>query len=788
MKISEAKIVEVLKEAPAAGLTVSEVSILLGLGKNERRKVGDSLLELVRAGKAVRHGRRYGQASENEASDKVTGMIHVTPTGKGFVDRGEAYDDVRVAARDLGPAMDGDTVEVQTWEGRRRTEGVVMAVVSRGRARLVGNLVRAAGQLLLEPDDPRLPPRVEVIDAGPAKIGDAVLGDIVRYPEHPDDSLAVKISRVLGEPGILVTEVAKCVAGSGLDEQIPEEVARSCEDLPREVSDEEVARRMDLRHLHFVTIDPMSARDFDDAVAVEHLEEITRVWVAVADVSHYVLEDSPLDREARWRGCSLYLPDRAIHMLPESLSAGICSLVPRSDRLAMVVRLDISPQGQVVDEECAAAVIHSRGRLDYGGVASALQGDFRGLRASYAEHAEMLETLHRVTSALRQARLARGALDLDLPEAKVVLDEDDPSRVRDVVESRPDTPIKQAYGLIEELMVAANEAVGRTFQQANVATIWRIHPTPAPDLVEQLCVWLASYNIKADARKARTEKGMCKLLREVQTHRAARPLSYLVLRTLKQAVYSVTNAGHFGLASTSYLHFTSPIRRYPDLHVHRLLKDLLRKQGLPAGAKLDVRQTSHKQLTAMARETSAAERRAIEVEREVRKLYCASLMRDRIDDQGWAMVTGLTPRGMFVALDEPKVEGMVPTESLSRRVEMDPDRMRLLDDDNGRIFSLGDRVLVQVADVSVARRQVTLLPVEEEEWHQADPEVAYNSELYSPSGRRREEARRKRQQGGGDRRGDKGRRRAGGKGQPAGQGGRRSGGKGRKKKRSGRRR
>ena len=742
-----------------------EVSILLGLGKNDRRRVSDRLQELMREGKAIRYGRRYGGASANEVSDnKVTGIIHVALTGKGFVDQGDAYQDVRVAAPDLGPALDGDTVEVQTWDGSGRKEGTVMAVVARGRTRLVGNLVATDRGLVLQPDDPRLPSWVEVTDAGPASPGDAVLGDIVRYPERPGDIPAVKISRVLGEPGILVTEVAKCVAGSGVDEELPEEVVRCCDGLPREVSDEEVARRLDLRHLHFVTIDPMSARDFDDAVAVEHKGEVTRIWVAVADVSHYVQEDSPLDREARRRGCSLYLPDRAIHMLPEALSAGICSLVPRSDRLAMVVRLDVNSAGKVVDEECAAAVIHSRGRLDYSGVAAALQGDFSGLRASYAEHAEMLTTLHRVTSALRNARLARGALDLDLPESKVVLDEDDPCRVRDVVESRPDTPIKRAYGLIEELMVAANEAVGRTFQSADVATIWRIHPAPAPDLVQKLCGWLGSYHIKADAARARTEKGMGELLVLIQAHRAARPLSYLVLRTLKQAVYAVNNQGHFGLASKTYLHFTSPIRRYPDLHVHRLLKHLLRQKGGPAGAEVALRQTSRKQLTTIARESSTAERRAIDVERQVRKLYCASLMRDRIGDQVWATVTGLTARGLFVALDEPAVEGLLPSTDLSRQVELDADRLRLLDDRHGRIFSLGDRVQVKVVDASVVRRQVTLAPVMEGEWHQADPEVTYNHELFSAARRQREEAKGKHRRGRGDRRGSKGRRGPGGRG------------------------
>ena len=735
VKIAEAEIIAVLQDAPQEGLSPSEVGILLGLGKEQRREVRDRLQELVRAGKVARRGRCYGLASGHEVeASRATGVIHVTPGGRGFVDLGEAYEEIKVDARDLGPAMDGDTVTVRAWDGRSRRMGMVLEVLERGRVRLVGNLCSdgGTGELYVKPDDPRLPPRIKVEDPGPARKGEAVLGDIVRYPERPGDVPVVKICRVLGEPGILITEVAKSVAGAGVEESIPAEVERACEGLPRAIDPREVQRRQDLRHLHFVTIDPMSARDFDDAVAVEQLEQQkTRVWVAVADVSHYVPEDSALDREARRRGCSLYLPDRAIHMLPEALSAGICSLVPRTDRLAMVVRLDISERGEVVQSDCCAAVIHSRGRLDYGGVAAALQGDFRGLRASYTEHAEVLETLHRVTAALRQARLRRGSLDLDLPESRVVLDEDDATRVRDIVQSRPDTPIKRAYGLIEELMVAANEAVGRIFEQARSETIWRVHPVPAPDALEQLCIYLASYGIDVEPRQIKSEKGMGKLLGRIQRHRAARPLSYLVLRTLKQAVYSVTNVGHFGLASKTYLHFTSPIRRYPDLHVHRLLKQLLAAQGQPAGTVHPVRQAAHRQLTAVARESSAAERRAVEVEREVRKLYAASLMRDRIGDQGWGTITGMASFGLFLALDQPAVEGLVPLRSLARDAELDPQRLRLLVQSESRIYSLGDQLQVRVTDASVARRQVTLSTVTEGEWHKADPDVAF-SELYAP--------------------------------------------------------
>jgi ribonuclease R len=501
-------------------------------------------------------------------------------------------------------------------------------------------------------------------------------------------------------------------------EDFPAEVLEAAGALPDRVLSADRQGRVDLRDLHFVTIDPLTARDFDDAVAVEPMpDDSVRVWVAVADVSHYVAPDSPLDREARARGCSVYLPDRAIPMLPPSLSSEICSLVPRRDRLAMVVRLDVDPEGNVVSDACEAAVIHSQGRLDYGSVAAALQGDFRGRRQTYREHAELLDLLRTVTSALHRRRLKRGGLDLDLAEAQVLLDQDDPNRVRDVVQAKPNTPIKQAYNLVEELMIAANEAVGRRFQRADLPTIWRVHPKPRVEALATLRGWMEGYGVQVPQNLA-TKRAVARLASRLEGHRAQRALSYLVLRTLKQASYGVSNPGHFGLASPAYLHFTSPIRRYPDLWVHRLLKGLLRAQGLPGGGAA----VEGEELMAIAHESSLAERRAIEVERDVHRVYAASLVRDRINDETWGTISGVNTFGFFVTLDHPFVEGLVKLETLEERLELLPEQLRLVErGGTGRVFSLGDRVLVRVVDTNVLRRQVDLRLVEGETSHEPDP-------------------------------------------------------------------
>lgn len=722
----EQQVADLLSQTTPEGISLGDLAQRLKLSRGQHGKLREWLLERVREGKVIRHGARYLPSSTpplEPKGERITGTLRLNTYGKGFVSIGEAFDEVIIAPEDQGPALDGDKVEVVIEKERQRRYGRIIRILERGRTRLTGVLQRRPSTI--KPDDPRICSPIEVLDTNNVPAGQTVLASIVDYPGRRGAPLGVRVERALGEPGLLLTEVARALAEVGIEEEFPVEVMQAAVDLPQELHQSDFQGRLDLRHLHFVTIDPQTARDFDDAVAIEPGPRgNTRIWVAVADVSEYVREDSPLDRAALKRGCSIYLPDRAIPMLPAALSSQLCSLLPHQDRLAMVVRLDITKTGTVVDEECAAAVIHSQGRLDYNGVAAAFQGDFRGRRSAYLEHAEILEQLQRVADALHQKRLARGSLDLDLPEAHVALDEDDPTRVRDIVESRSDAPLKRAYNLIEELMIAANEAVGHQFEQANRDTIWRIHAIPDPVALFKLTQVLASYGIKVPApTKLISSRSMARLLAQLDGHPAQRSLSYLVLRALKQAVYGVTNVGHFGLASRAYLHFTSPIRRYPDLHVHRLLKQVLQEQGRPAGRPISVRQTSRSDLLALARQSSATERHAIELEREVHGIYAASLMRDRLGDELWGTINGIAAFGFFVTLDAPAVEGLVKLDNLPGWFDFDPAQMRLFNRGSQRAFSLGDRVVVQVVNTSVIRRQVDLALVQAEGSDMEDDET-----------------------------------------------------------------
>jgi ribonuclease R len=657
-----------------------------------------------------------GASAPGLQTRRLTGRIKIHPAGYGFVVPDDKSEDVHVSARNRGTAMDADAVEIEAWPGVRGVEGRVVRVVARGRAKITGQLVRTGRHTILQPDDPRITGPVNLVGHIPHGIagnllGQAVVAEIKRYPEVADGALEAEILKVLGDPDDPRTEVEKVLACADVTEEFPDEVARIAAGVPREVRPAERADRADLRHVEFTTIDPETARDFDDAVAVERLPHGgTRLWVAVADVSHYVREGSPLDDEAQRRGVSIYLPNRAIPMLPEPLSAHMCSLVPEEDRLAMVVRMDLDRHARMVDRDFCAAVIHSRARLDYPGVAAALAGDTRGKRKKYEPFLPALRLMDSLARQMRAQRQARGALDLDLPEPKIELDHDDPRLVRAISKSRRDPGERGAYSMIEEFMLAANEAVAGSFHERGEDAVWRIHDAPDRARVEEFVTLASHYGINVDVDDARTPKGLGRVLEKLKGHPAEKALSFQLLRSLKQATYDVVNVGHFGLASADYLHFTSPIRRYPDLIVHRLLKTRLATLGKPAGGwkPATVKPPPRREeLQKMAAAASFAERNAMEVEREVVDLYRAFFLRDRIGDEFEGTISGVAGFGVFVVVDDPFVEGLVRVGALTDDYyELDEPTMRLVGRRSGRVFALGDAVKVEVQSVSVVRRKV----------------------------------------------------------------------------------
>jgi ribonuclease R len=641
----------------------------------------------------------------------AVGRITVHPAGYGFVETDDGRD-VFIPAKYRGASLDGDRVSVSTWAGVKGTEGRVEEVLARGRARLTGQIKRAGRSIYLEPDDPRIAADYGkvALDGGTAPVDAVVVVEITRYPTPGMPELAGRVLKVLGELGDPRTEIEKILACAEIPLEFPDAAIAQGDRTKQELGAGDFADRIDLRERRFCTIDPETARDFDDALCIEDGPHGgPRVWVAVADVSHYVRWDDALDRESQIRGVSVYLPDRVIPMLPHPLSSGICSLNPDVDRCAMVVRLDYTDDGDLVDTTYAAAVIRSKARLDYPGVAAALQGDFRGRREIYRGWATELARLDALARELRSRRRARGALELDLPEPKVVLDADDPQLVRDVVKAKGDPQVKRAYELVEEFMIAANEAVGRFFRRRNAPTVWRVHAPPDRERIELLAELLGAYGIAVDVDAAMTPLGMKAVLDQVNDKPAARPLGFLVLRSLTQAVWDVVPVGHFGLASGDYLHFTSPIRRYPDLLVHRLLKHHLHRDGQPSGGGYREPPPSVERLGELAAAASSQERRAMEAERESVAMYRAYLIRDQVGERFEGTITAVTSFGAFVEIEEPYVEGLIKVDSLGNEAfDFDDIHMRLRGRKTGRTLSLGDAVEVEIADVSVARRRIDL--------------------------------------------------------------------------------
>lgn len=718
MEIQKEKVIQAVRAAGPEGCALADLAQTLGVAGKARSQLRRFIDELLGAGdmeRAPGHRLRVPGATKPVPAAKpggVVGRIRVHPAGYGFVAREDGEPDVFVPARFRGAALDGDKVRLSTWVGWKGTEGKVEEVVTRGRAKLTG-IVRAAGRHVhLEPDDPRIAATFGHValeeSERSAKPGQCVVAEIVRYPAEPGGILVARIERVLGDPDDPRTEVAKIIACADIPDEFPDDVLASAKNTPQDLRAEDFADRVDLRDRAFLTIDPETARDFDDAVCLEdgpgggH-----RIWVAVADVSHYVRPGTAIDREAVIRGVSVYLPNRAIPMLPHELSAEMCSLKPSVDRCAMVVRIDVGTDGTPVQKAFCAAVIRSRARLDYPGVAAALEGDFRGARARYQEWAPILAEMDALARKMRVRREKRGTLDFDIPEATVILDEDDPRLVRDVRRSKSSEGVKQAYRLVEEFMLAANEAVAGFFAERRLDTLWRVHDVPAVERLEPFAALARSYGVDFDPESSSSPLAVRAVMAALAGQPFQRALHSLLLRSMKQATYDVVNIGHFGLAASEYLHFTSPIRRYPDLIVHRLLKVHLRKDGQPSGGASHAPPPSRAELAHLASESSAHERRAVEAEREVVDMYRAYLMRDRVGEELEGVVTGVTSFGLFVECLDPFVEGLIKLDALGDDSwDLDEKTMRLAGRRTGVHFSLGDKVRVRVENVSVPRRRI----------------------------------------------------------------------------------
>ena len=648
-------------------------------------------------------------------------MVH--PSGFGFAERLDGGGSVYIPRARLGAALDGDEVEVLSWPSEKGHEGEIVRIVKRGRTRLTGSIRSLGRARVLECDDPRVLMRPDV--EGDANVPEdmVVVCTIVEYPQTGRDSGRVKLDRVLGPPNALATEQAKILLEYNIDPEFAPDALAEAEATADIVMPEDRAGRADLRGLEFMTIDPVDARDYDDAVCVETIDgehgEIgaVRVHVAVADVSHYVREGTAIDREAAWRCFSCYLPNRSVPMLPRALSSHICSLIPDEDRLAMVASFRLDAGGEIDELDLRAAVIHSRARLTYEQVASILvnKEDAEETPDEKAEVADpvirrRIVALRAAADRLRARRLRRGAIELNVPEIKILLDQDDPERIRDIVPTRASRAVARAYNLIEELMLAANEAVARVAEQRKLPMVYRVHAPPDQTKLAQLASVAEALGVTVDPEKLVNPRGVQKFLSKTAAHPRRQALHMFMLRSLTQAQYGVENVGHFALASDAYSHFTSPIRRYPDLIAHRVIKAMLAREGglcgpLPAPPMPERDQTQEQAIRSSLRERSTAE-----AERESKSLFAAVYMRDRIGDRFEATISGVGSPGVFLQVEQPFVDGLIRTANLERErgepYQVDTTGVRVVGQRSGHALTVGDRIVVEVIDASVQRRKV----------------------------------------------------------------------------------
>jgi ribonuclease R len=597
--------------------------------------------------------------------------------------------DFYVASADLQDALPDDIVEARVVPGGTgaRRQAKVVKVVKRAHEKLVGTFRRERKLGFLRPAG--LPFVREFLipdqDQAVARDGNQVVAQVTSWPEGYVAGRA-KIIEVLGsadEPGVDITVI---VRKYGLAEAFSEEAQDQARRLANEPGLTEIAGRLDLRKLSIVTIDGEDARDFDDAVSCEAKPGGGwRLGVHIADVSHYLQEHTPLDLEVRERGTSVYLPDRVLHMLPEPLSTGVCSLVPGRDRLTVSAFMDVEPDGQVSHAEFCRSVIHSAGRLTYNWVEKVLTGQSDDNLAQ--DFKPELLRLQQASLAIRRDREGRGSLDFDLPEAKVILGPD--GRVA-AIEKRVSLA---SHRLIEDCMIAANESVARYLARTDTPALYRIHAQPSGEKFEELLEFLKAYGYRLEAGSPRSASlAFQHLLASWQGKPEAQLLNMVLLRSLKLAVYSPHNIGHFGLASSCYTHFTSPIRRYPDLVVHRALTARLAGPLSP-----QTRAAWTERLPGLGEQLSTAERRAEKAEREAVRVKQAEFMLARVGEVMAGKITNITNFGFFVELDEVFAEGLVKLGSLGDDYYIFNERERsLAGERHHRRFRLGDPVSVQV--------------------------------------------------------------------------------------------
>ena len=669
---------------------------------------------------------RRGAYAPVDKLDLISGRVQGHRDGFGFLVPDDGGEDLFLGPSQMRIAFDGDRVlgRVTGVDRRGRSEGAIVEVIERAHELLVGRYYEEGGIGFVAADNAKIKQEVLIAPgcSGGAKQGQYVEVKITQWPTMSRQAQG-EVIEVVGDymaPGV---EIEVALRSYDIPSVWPQEVLDEAARLADHVSEKDKLKRVDLRHLPLVTIDGEDARDFDDAVYCEPRKASGwrlfsggwKLYVAIADVSHYVPLGSALDAEAELRGTSVYFPSEVIPMLPEAISNGLCSLMPDVDRLAMVCEMTISKSGELTDFQFYEAVIHSHARLTYNKVSSMLEHprsrEGKALSAEYAEVLPHLKHLYELYQALAKARQGRGAIDFETTETRMLFGED-----RKITEILPTTR-NDAHKIIEECMLCANVATARFLQELDIPGLYRVHDGPKPEKVERLRQFLGSMGLSLTRKKGDpTPEDYAAVLAKVQDRPDAQLIQTVMLRSLSQAVYTPHNAGHFGLNYEGYTHFTSPIRRYPDLLVHRAIRsvirsrrktDLVQRSGAGVLPKAAIYPYDLAALEKLGEQCSQNERRADEATRDVVSWLKCEFMQDRVGENFDGLVTAVTGFGLFVELTDIYVEGLVHITALpADYYDFDQVHHRLVGERSGRIYRLGDSIRVQVARVDLDERKI----------------------------------------------------------------------------------
>lgn len=720
------EIIAIIKSADYEPMSVSDFQDALGLSSADSfRDLIKILVELEQTGMVTRTKQdRYQKQQQKTNSGLVRGTLSQNKKGFAFLrPDDQEMEDIFIPPTKINRAMDGDVVLVEVKKSRGdfrkgKFEGEVKAIESHSIKQVVGTFSEARHFGFVVPDDKRIMQDIFVPKGQElgAVEGHKVLVQITQYSDGAN-SPEGQISAILGhknDPGV---DILSIIYQHGIEIEFPDDVLKEAENVPETIQPDELKGRRDLRDELTITIDGADAKDLDDAIAVKKLDNgNTELTVSIADVSYYVTEGSALDREAYDRATSVYLVDRVIPMIPHRLSNGICSLNPEVDRLAMSCRMEIDAQGQVVKHEIFESVIHSNARMTYDAVNRIITDKDAATRAQYPEIVPMLDLAQTLSQQLIAMRKKRGEIDFDIKEAKVIVNE----------EGIPKEVVTRERGegerLIESFMLIANETVAEHFNQMEVPFIYRIHEQPKSERLRQFFDFITNFGIMV---KGTGEDIHPSTLQNIHEEIAGRPedmvISTMMLRSMQQARYDADNLGHFGLAADYYTHFTSPIRRYPDLIVHRLVRKYLIEKSMDGRAMHEWEE----KLPQIAEHTSNRERRAIDAERDTDELKKAEFMIQHIGDEFEGVISSVANFGMFVELPN-TIEGMVNMQNMSDDYyHFDERQMALIGERKAKVYRIGDVVKVKVIHVDVDERQIDFqivgMPIDVSSKRERDP-------------------------------------------------------------------